>query len=104
MTDCEKVSVKDEKSDIEKAWCYYDKVNKALTGLFEILTLNFNEDNIYYQCGMDNLEQLKDTIMDLLKHDYNPVEIKIKLRDLEFNMKKCLFFEDERKEEQEQGL
>jgi acetoin utilization deacetylase AcuC-like enzyme len=104
MTDCEKVAVKDEKSDIDKAWCYYDKVNKALTGLFEILTLNFDEDNIYYQCGVDNLEQLKDTIMDLLKHDYNPVEIKIKLRDLEFNMKKCLFFEDERKEGQEQGL
>jgi hypothetical protein len=38
-------------------------------------------------------QYLKDTIIDLLKKDYNPSEIKIKLRELEFDMKKELFFE-----------
>ena len=50
--------------------------------------MNLDIDNIFYQCAVDNLESLKETIIDLLKKDYNPKEIKIKLRDLEFDMKK----------------
>jgi hypothetical protein len=82
-----------EQSKLDKGWAYYERIKSALDGLFEILTLNFDEDDIFYQCGLDNLERLKDIIMDLLKNDYNPAEIKRKLRDLEFDMKKCLFFE-----------
>ncbi|TFG30771.1 MAG: hypothetical protein EU532_00330 [Promethearchaeota archaeon] len=90
-----------EESDLEKAWEYYEKIKSALDGLFEILSLNFDENDIFYQCGVDNLERLKETIMDLLQHDYNPAEIKRKLRDLEFDMKKCLFFEKPEKEEED---
>jgi len=94
-------NLKDENSSkLEKGWEYYERIKTALDGLFEILTINFEEDDIFYQCGVDNLERLKETIMDLLKNDYNPAEIKRKLRDLEFDMKKCLFFEKpEEKEE-----
>ena len=86
-----------EESDLEKAWEYYEKIKSALDGLFEILSLNFDENDIFYQCGVDNLEHLKETILDLLQHDYNPAEIKRKLRDLEFDMKKCLFFDSDKK-------
>jgi hypothetical protein len=88
-------------SELDKAWDYYEKIKSALDGLFEILTLNFDENDIFYQCGVDNLENLKETIMDLLKHDYNPAEIKRKLRDLEFDMKKSLFFESDKKKEED---
>ena len=94
-------NLKDEKSKLDKGWEYYERIRTALDGLFDILTLNFNEDDIFYQCGVDNLERLKETIMDLLKNDYNSTEIKRKLRDLEFDMKKCLFFE---KSETKTGL
>jgi hypothetical protein len=50
--------------------------------------MNLDKDNIFYQYAVDILESLKETIIDLLKKDYNPKEIKIKLRDLEFDMKK----------------
>ena len=90
-----------EESDLEKAWEYYEKIKSALDGLFEILSLNFDENDIFYQCGVDNLERLKETIMDLLQHDYNPAEIKRKLRDLEFDMKKCLFFDSDKKKEED---
>ena len=86
-------NLKDEQSKLDKAWTHYERIRTALDGLFDILTLNFDEDDIFYQCGVDNLERLKETIMDLLKNDYNSAEIKRKLRDLEFDMKKCLFFE-----------
>ena len=96
-----------EENKIEKAWGYYKKVNKALTGLFEILTMNFSEEDLFYKCGIDNLTQLKEVILDLLSHDYNPTEIKKKLRDLEFDMKKNLFFssdeEEEENEKEEKG-
>jgi len=87
------MSENDKPSDLDKAWEYYEKIRDALTGLYEILSMSMDENNVFYQAGLDNLENLKDTIIDLLKHDYNPVEIKKRLRDIEFDMKKSLFFE-----------
>ena len=87
----------DSSSDLEKAWEYYEKIRDSLIGLHEILSMSMDENNIFYQCAVGNLENLKETIIDMLKKDYNPVEIKKKLRDLEFDMKKSLFFENEEK-------
>jgi len=84
------------KSDLDKAWVHYEKIRDSLNGLYEILSMNLDEGNIFYQCAVDNLEILKDTIIDLLKKDYNPKEIKIKMRELEFDMKKHLFFENQK--------
>lgn len=91
--------------DLDKAWCYYKRVKNALTGLFEILTMNLDENDIFYQCAVDNLTQLKETIVDLLKHDYDADEIKRKLKFLEFDMKKCLFFprDDETSKDKKNG-
>ncbi|MFX1407566.1 MAG: hypothetical protein ACFFC1_16850 [Promethearchaeota archaeon] len=86
---------KREDSDLDKAWDYYEKIHSALTGLYDILSMSMDKNNIFYQCAIDNLENLKETIINMLKHDYNPAEIKRKLRDLEFDMKKSLFFEKE---------
>jgi hypothetical protein len=77
-----------QESDLDKAWEHYEKIRDSLNGLYEILNMNLDKGNIFYQCAVDNLESLKETIIDLLKKDYNPKEIKIKLRDLEFDMKK----------------
>ncbi len=85
-------------SDLDKAWEHYEKIRNALIGLYEILDLNLEKDNIFYQCAIDNLENLKDTIINLLKKDYNPAEIKIKLKEFEFDMKKELFFEKKEKQ------
>jgi hypothetical protein len=89
------MSENENESDLQKAWDYFTRIRDALNGLFEILTINLDENNIFYKCGVDNLENLKDTILDLLKKDYNKAEVSKKLRDLEFDMKKCLFFERE---------
>ncbi len=91
------MSNKANQSDLDKAWEHYKKIRDALTGLYEIVDLNLEKDNIFYQCAIDNLENLKDTIIDLMKKDYNPAEIKIKLRELEFSMKRKLFFEEKQK-------
>ncbi len=82
---------KDDK--ISQAWEAYEKIKSALDGLYEILNMSFDNDNIFYQCGVDNLEELKETIIDILTHEYNNIEIKERLRELEFDVKKRLFFE-----------
>ena len=83
-------------SDFEKAWEYYKKINESLNGLYEILNMSNDKNNIFYQCAIDNLENLKEVIIDLLKKDYDSKEIQTKLRDLEFDMKKTLFFDTEK--------
>ena len=93
-----------ESSDLEKAWEYYEKIRDSLNGLFEILSMSMNEDSIFYKCAIDNLESLKETIIDLLKKDYNPVEIKKKMRDLEFGIKKSLFFEKDEKQKEKKSV
>jgi len=88
----------EDEDKLDRAWSYYEKIRDALNGLFEILSMSLEEDNIFYQFAVDNLVNLKETIMDLLKHDYNPAEIKRKLRDLEFDIKKGLFFDKSQEE------
>ena len=84
------MSNRDANSDLDKAWEHYEKIRDSLNGLFDILNMNLDNENIFYQCAVDNLEILRETIIDLLKKDYNPTEIKIKMREIEFDMKKNL--------------
>ena len=65
-------------SDLEKAWAHYEKIRDSLNGLYEILNMNLDEENIFYQCAVDNLETLKDTIIDLLKRIIIPQKLKSK--------------------------
>ena len=90
---------RDSQSDLDKAWEHYEKIRDSLNGLYDILNMNLDDGNIFYQCAVDNLEILKETIIDLLKKDYNPTEIKIKMRELEFDMKKNLMRKPQEKQE-----
>ena len=96
------MSQKQKGSDLEKAWAYYERIKDSLNGLFEILNVSIEKDNPFYQFALDNIKNLRDTIIDLLEHDYNPAEIKRKLRDLEFDIKKSLFFEKDQKKDEEE--
>ena len=86
------------KDNNEEAWEYYDKVRDALNGLFEVLNVVLEPDNILYQCGVDNLEALKNNLIDLLMKDYDTLELQDTLRKIEFDVKKSLFFDRPKKE------
>ncbi|GAG55351.1 unnamed protein product [marine sediment metagenome] len=64
-----------EDSDQNKAWQYFQTINNALNGLLEILTMGFDKDDIIFKAGIENLKSLKETIVDVLDHDYDPKEI-----------------------------
>jgi hypothetical protein len=88
---------KEDRND--DAWEYYDKVKDALNGLFEVLNVALEPDNILYQCGVDNLEALKKGLLDLLIKDYDTLELQDTLHRIEFDVKKSLFFEHPKKGE-----
>jgi hypothetical protein len=62
----------------------YMKIRESLSGLKEILDICFFERNIYKQMGMDNLRALNENVIELLKHTYSPREVRIKMRELEY--------------------
>jgi hypothetical protein len=68
---------------------HYKKIREALTGLYEIVNINFNEKDFYHQAAVDNLEALHDNILEILKSSFTPREIRIKLRELEFDEKEA---------------
>ena len=76
--------ISDNSKNIENAFEIYDNVREALSGLKTILKINFNEKNFYYQAGMDNIQALNDLIIDLLKNSYSPREVRMKLREIEY--------------------
>lgn len=67
----------------------YRNVRECLTGLYEIININFNERDIYHQVAMDNLINLNNNILELLRGTHTPREIRIKLREIEFDEKQA---------------
>ena len=63
----------------------YNKIRESLSGLKDIFKINLLENNIYYQCAIDNLESINETIISLLKHMYSPREVRMKLREIEYD-------------------
>ena len=61
---------------------YYMKIRESLNGLEEILKINFLDNNIYFQLGMDNISNLHKNVLELMKHTYGPRQIRIKLRQI----------------------
>lgn len=94
-----------EDSDQNKAW---QVINNTLNGLLEILTMGFDKDDVIFKAGIENLKHLKETIIDVLEHDYEPGEIKKRIRDLEFDIKMKLFFkpedDEDKKDDEEHGV
>ncbi|MFX1379438.1 MAG: hypothetical protein ACFFA4_10130 [Promethearchaeota archaeon] len=67
----------------------YRNIREALAGLNDIINLNFREKDFYHQAAVDNLKVLHDNIVEVLKVSFNPREIRMRLRELEFDEKEA---------------
>ena len=63
----------------------YKTVHAALTGLYEIVNINFTEKNIYHQTALDNLKVLNAEIIGILKDSLDPRKVRMEIRDLEYD-------------------
>jgi hypothetical protein len=68
---------------------YYKNIREALTGLTEIVNINFNEKDFYHAAAVDNLKALHDNIVEVLKTSFTPRDIRMRLRELEFDEKEA---------------
>jgi len=77
---------KENKRNIEEVFDkYYGNIRECIKGLNEIFRINFYENNIYYKMGKDNLKALHENVIELLKYTYSPREVRIKLRENEYD-------------------
>jgi len=67
----------------------YKAIRECLTGLCDVLNLNFNEKDIFRQIGMDNLKALHKNVLTILKKTTTPREVRIRLREIEFDEKEA---------------
>ena len=63
----------------------YKTVRAALTGLYDIVNINFAEKNMYHQAALDNLKALNAEIIGILKDSLNLRKIRMGIRDLEYD-------------------
>lgn len=76
---------KNDEKKLEDVMERYKIIREALSGLYEIVNINLNESNFYHVAAMDNLKALNENILEILKSSTYPREIRMKLRDLEFD-------------------
>jgi len=67
----------------------YQNIREALAGLSEIVNINFNEKDFYHAAAVDNLKALHDNVVDILKTSFTPREIRMRVREVEYDEKEA---------------
>ena len=60
----------------------YQKIRESLEGLKDILKICLMENNVYFKCGMDNIDAIHKNIIEILNLMYTPRKVRMKLREL----------------------
>jgi len=67
----------------------YKNIREALSGLSEIININFNGKDFYHAAAVDNLKALHDNVLEILKASFTPREIRMRLREVEYDEKEA---------------
>jgi len=71
--------------NLDDAMKSYENVRESLTGLYEIININFSNKDFFYKAAIDNLKALNENIIKILKQSNPPREVRMRLRELEFD-------------------
>lgn len=80
-----KMAQKNNEEKMDEMMDNYKNIREALTGLYEIVNINFAERNIYHQVAMDNLKALHENIVEMMKNTNLPREVRMRMREMEFD-------------------
>ena len=80
------MSQEEKQEKLDAAMEKYCNIRECLTGLCDIMNINFDDKNVFHQAAMDNLIN---NILELLRESYTPREIRIRLREIEFDEKQA---------------
>ncbi|MFX1399479.1 MAG: hypothetical protein ACFFAS_20835 [Promethearchaeota archaeon] len=74
------------KDATKKAFKNFEKIKASLKGLYEIININLNEDDIYFEAANDNLTGLYRNLLELLLNDYGLRQFTKRLRNSEVDL------------------
>ena len=71
----------------EQAFNNFENIKKSLKGLFEIFQVALeNEDDVYYEMGVDNISGLYENLLELLFNDYGARSLMKALKNSELDL------------------
>jgi len=80
-----------EKTDIvyestKKALLNFENIKECIQGLYEILKITLTSDDIYFNMGQDNIENLYENILELMVNEIGTAEFMKKLKSAEVDL------------------
>ncbi|TFF69231.1 MAG: hypothetical protein EU516_00980 [Promethearchaeota archaeon] len=70
----------------KKAEVNLENIKKSIKGLYEILNINFSDEDIYFKLGQDNLLGLYENFLDLILNEYGLRKLVKKIKDSEIDL------------------
>ena len=71
---------------VEQAEKSFGNIKKAISGLFKVLQINLEEEDIYFQAGCDNLKALYRNFLELMLNEHGTRYLMNKLRKAELEV------------------
>jgi hypothetical protein len=81
----------------EKADINFENLKKSIQGLYEILKITLDKDDLYYKLGLDNILGIYQNFLELMLNDYGARQFMRRLRNSEIDIDIPLDFMMEKK-------
>lgn len=64
----------------------FENVKLAIRGIYEILSINFSEEDLYYKMSIDNIIGLYQNILELLTNEHGIKDLREKIKNSEIDI------------------
>ncbi len=81
----------------EKADENFDNLKKSIQGLYEILKITMDKDDLYFKMGLDNIMGIYQNFLELMLNDYGDRQFMRRLRNSEIDIDIPLDFLEQKK-------
>ncbi|MFO8017427.1 MAG: hypothetical protein R6U96_02230 [Promethearchaeia archaeon] len=79
-------SVEVEKKKILDARRNFENVKRAIKGIYEILSINLSEENMYYKMSIDNIIGLYQNLLELLTNEQGMKDLRERIKNSEIDI------------------
>ncbi|MEJ2295458.1 MAG: hypothetical protein P8Y23_11920 [Candidatus Lokiarchaeota archaeon] len=63
-----------------------ENIKKSIQGLYEILNINFSDEDIYFKLGQDNILALYENLLELILNEYGLRKLVKKIKDSKIDL------------------
>ncbi|MFW6272865.1 MAG: hypothetical protein ACOC2U_03700 [bacterium] len=64
----------------------FENVKLAIRGIYEILSINFTEEDLYYKMSIDNIIGLYQNLLELLTNEQGMKELREKIKNSDIDV------------------